>query len=339
MNQAERKILYKEPLNPNQTSTTFLSPIRPRQPLPKHTSLDFAPSREKLFVMGYNTLMCHLKATLQTRSHLLQLPVELVLDILDFLPPHAQLLVNQTCRALRTITHQHLLAGREHEILDSRFHKALYLSDLSHSLPDKWACSECLKLHSIPGRETPQSLLDYHPIGTRDEILRLGLVKTFGFCQCSPKEKQAQLMIKRTRVDDKKWRPLEFHFSRPIAPHDDGRRSETRSDKYPCNKDYPPSHVENSRDDKYLLSFVKAFLKAHIKASQGAMRYVYVYPYLYSLELEWTEQGRKKIMDMAFDKLFSKARDTTMDFVGDGTMCWECYCLSTGRSNVRSGLG
>ncbi|KAL7784784.1 hypothetical protein V8C43DRAFT_317918 [Trichoderma afarasin] len=79
-------------------------------------------------------------------SPILQLPVELLLNILHFLPPYSRLLVYQTCRVLRAIVHQTFVAGRG-VILVTMEHRLIYLTHLARSLPDRWVCAKCCKLH------------------------------------------------------------------------------------------------------------------------------------------------------------------------------------------------
>lgn len=89
-----------------------------------------------------------------TRSYLLRLPLEILLEILNLLPPYCLLVVYQTCRPLRAIIHQNFLSGRG-EMLVTLKDKLRYLTCLARSLPDRWVCAKCCKLHKIFWYDVP----------------------------------------------------------------------------------------------------------------------------------------------------------------------------------------
>lgn len=76
---------------------------------------------------------------------ILQLPVEVLLLIVETLPLFSQVSVSQTCRPLRTIL-AHLRNSASYlprgEFLE-------FLSCLARNMPEKWVCEVCLKLHPV----------------------------------------------------------------------------------------------------------------------------------------------------------------------------------------------
>lgn len=94
------------------------------------------------------------KTSSETDSYILRLPVDILLTILEYLPPHTQLIVYQTCRPLRAIIYHHFLAGKG-DILATLENRLHYLTDLARSMPDQWICAKCCKLHKACQLDTP----------------------------------------------------------------------------------------------------------------------------------------------------------------------------------------
>ncbi|TFB01474.1 hypothetical protein CCMA1212_006401 [Trichoderma ghanense] len=89
-------------------------------------------------------------------SHLLQLPVELVVAIASQVPRPSQILASQSCRALRNILCDSVLQGEDRlpENL-SREEQAEFLLCLSRGRPGEWVCEECMELHPAYMHDTP----------------------------------------------------------------------------------------------------------------------------------------------------------------------------------------
>ncbi|KAL6823968.1 hypothetical protein V8C40DRAFT_279811 [Trichoderma camerunense] len=88
------------------------------------------------------------------------------------IPPN-QLLVYQTCRPLCAIIHRYFLAGKGDilVILNGRLN---YLTHLTRSLPDRWVCSTCFKLHQTYSWDAPASRLLNYPKCGDGEMYVLG---------------------------------------------------------------------------------------------------------------------------------------------------------------------
>ncbi|PTB63041.1 hypothetical protein BBK36DRAFT_1127074 [Trichoderma citrinoviride] len=89
-------------------------------------------------------------------SHLLQLPVELVVAIASQVPRHSQILASQSCRALRNVLCDSLLPGDDRlpENLPRR-EQVEFLLHLSRGSPGEWVCEECMELHQAFMHDTP----------------------------------------------------------------------------------------------------------------------------------------------------------------------------------------
>ncbi|KAL6792540.1 hypothetical protein GGI42DRAFT_364001 [Trichoderma sp. SZMC 28013] len=90
--------------------------------------------------------------TTSRRCAILELPNELLIAILDHLPQHSQMLVSQTCRRIQAVAHKNLPAQNYRP--DTPEGRLLYLSRRARSLPDRWVCTECIKLHRINVSDT-----------------------------------------------------------------------------------------------------------------------------------------------------------------------------------------
>ncbi|KAI0436755.1 hypothetical protein F4803DRAFT_556676 [Xylaria telfairii] len=85
------------------------------------------------------------------QSYFLQLPVELVLLIAEYLTDVDLALLSQTCKSL------HFILGNRRI---SRCDRFLYLVYRSRGLPGEWACESCKTLHPISVDDTPRSFRD-----------------------------------------------------------------------------------------------------------------------------------------------------------------------------------
>ncbi|KAI1398316.1 hypothetical protein F4819DRAFT_502465 [Hypoxylon fuscum] len=88
-------------------------------------------------------------------SLLLQLPLELVYLVAEFLTPVDLALLSQTCRSL-----QAALKGYSNASHLCRTEYLTYLAGLARGLPEKWVCEGCMTLHPIVRFDTPGS--KYH---------------------------------------------------------------------------------------------------------------------------------------------------------------------------------
>lgn len=99
-----------------------------------------------------NRKLCLFRRRAEHTSFLLDLPLEIVQEIFDYLSLPAQILFSQTCTALHNVFfHQCLLSMRSvpHE---QRLHA---LVELGRILPNKSVCFVCTALHKIDINDTP----------------------------------------------------------------------------------------------------------------------------------------------------------------------------------------
>ncbi|KAM4065423.1 hypothetical protein HRG_004257 [Hirsutella rhossiliensis] len=90
----------------------------------------------------------------KTVCALLEVPVEIALLIAKNLPLHGQLLLSQTCRALRIALHHPL--GLDKAKWGSS-QSVEFLSCLARQRPDHWACWRCHCLHRTDHADSPAS--------------------------------------------------------------------------------------------------------------------------------------------------------------------------------------
>lgn len=88
-----------------------------------------------------------------TPSHLLQLPTDLFLLIVDELPLHARYFLSQACRPIRRLVHQDWAKILQGNFLSHEERMEFY-AGLAYLLPGKLACLRCLKLHNVDVLDT-----------------------------------------------------------------------------------------------------------------------------------------------------------------------------------------
>lgn len=87
----------------------------------------------------------HVQKAQNADCPLLQLPVEILLTIVEMLPEHEIMVVLQTCRSLR------FAVGRLRLSVDylTREEAVEFLVSIARELPDRWVCELCMKLHPL----------------------------------------------------------------------------------------------------------------------------------------------------------------------------------------------
>lgn len=241
----------------------------------------------------------------QTHSYILQLPLELLLEIFAFLPPYSQLLVYQTCRPLRAITHQYFLVGRG-EILATPKDRLHYLTHLARSLPDRWVCAKCCKLHRTCSWDTPSSRASYLP--------KCGDGKTYAFeehseskklanREYSPAHRHVELTLKYARLESQK-RTHQKHLQRLLAPHHAASKSPRDigvAEGILAQRSFYPKVV----DGRYLLFTIRTYLGAGATISRQSIKFIEICPHLYSFAGLRLRNGLKLDMDMILYSAFS----------------------------------
>ncbi|EHK26669.1 uncharacterized protein TRIVIDRAFT_50070 [Trichoderma virens Gv29-8] len=217
-----------------------------------------------------------------THSHILQLPVELLLEIFKFLPPYSQLLVYRTCRPLRAIVYKYFLAGRG-EILDTLEYRLLYLTHLARSLPDRWVCAKCCKLHQAYSWDTPSSRAFYLPKcgdGKHWFSEQHSESKSLANHEYSPSHRHVELTLKYARLQSQK-RAHRKHLQRLLAPyHAASQRPGTISvvEGILAQRSFYPKVV----DGRYLLLTVRTYLGVRTTISRQSIKFIEICPHLYA---------------------------------------------------------
>ncbi|KAI1476694.1 hypothetical protein F4774DRAFT_412659 [Daldinia eschscholtzii] len=84
-----------------------------------------------------------------TKSHLLKLPIEIIVNISSYLPQVDQAVFAMICRALR------LALGKPDVRKLSTGQYLRFLIRVARDLPDQWVCEACFKLHPVSLDDTP----------------------------------------------------------------------------------------------------------------------------------------------------------------------------------------
>ncbi|KAM0258715.1 hypothetical protein ACHAQJ_003724 [Trichoderma viride] len=87
-----------------------------------------------------------------TRSALLNMPIELICEISQELSPVDKVLFASTCRPIRNTLGPGQFSSEMSELQEQRFD---YLARMCRDMPDKWVCEECMHCHSIDTADTP----------------------------------------------------------------------------------------------------------------------------------------------------------------------------------------
>jgi hypothetical protein len=87
---------------------------------------------------------------------ILQLPLDILLLITDNLTLHDKFLLSHTCKALRQV----LLRDWDIELSQLSFeHQIGFWVGLAYTLPNRWVCLKCCKLHPINTSDVPAAFM------------------------------------------------------------------------------------------------------------------------------------------------------------------------------------
>ncbi|POR39602.1 Uncharacterized protein TPAR_00211 [Tolypocladium paradoxum] len=131
--------------------------------------------------------------TQKRRCPVLDLPVDLMLGISEYLPLCSQVFLSQTCRLLRqAFSHfRALIHIPDEERLE-------YLVDRVRNLPGRWLCEVCLQLHHAHVSDTPE-----HPGGVTCPLGWQGLrSRGYGLMSFRLDHRHVQLTLKYARMKD-----------------------------------------------------------------------------------------------------------------------------------------
>ncbi|KAL7953133.1 hypothetical protein V8C34DRAFT_318434 [Trichoderma compactum] len=206
--------------------------------------------------------------TTPRRCAILELPNELLMAIMDHLPQHSQMLISQTCRRFQAITHTNLPAQTYRP--DTSEERLLYLSRRARSLPDRWVCTECIKLHRINVSDTPANSL--HALWVFKCRNGLEYYGKYGFRLI---HRHLQLTLKYTRLN--KLEPkYENYLKSLIAPyHTYLRPNDLDINKVKRKYSVYPKVVNG----RYLLHTVWRYYQAKGPISMQSMGYILICPH------------------------------------------------------------
>ncbi|KAL7920687.1 hypothetical protein ACQKWADRAFT_321959 [Trichoderma austrokoningii] len=246
-----------------------------------------------------------------TRCHLLQLPLEILLEVFDLLPPYCLLLVCQTCRPLRAITYQYHLPRRG-EMLITPQDKVRYLTCLARSLPDQWVCVKCCKLHKTDCFDVPSRFI-YHlecekGFERRDSN---SISNRESYAAKMPSHRHVELTLKYARLKSLKWRQQKF-LQAPLKPYHipiEGEFLETLDKNALEQYSFYPKVI----DGRYVHLFTQTYLEARNKISRKFLRRERICHHIHGSEGNFT-----MAVDMAFSaentQLFFSCSSCGTDF-------------------------
>lgn len=245
------------------------------------------------------------RARSKTHSYFLQLPIELLLKIFEYLPPYSQLLVYRTCRPLRTIILQYFLAGKG-DILATREDKVRYLTHLARSMPDRWVCAKCCKLHQTCKWDTPIYRGLYWPPECGDGLPRFDRFsecKPFFNHEYSPSHRHVELTLKYARLERQK-KKHRTHLQRLLEPHHvESRRARDNdvAEGILVRRSFYPKVVNG----RYLLLTVRTYLGVGTTVSRQSIRFLRICPHLVAFAAFHMPSDVQVDLDMIFCRAFS----------------------------------
>jgi hypothetical protein len=150
-------------------------------------------------------------------SPLLQLPVELLLMVLDILRPHEKSILGQTCRSLSDITCGKSVATY-HLPDDEAFD---YLRCISHNNPGKWVCAYCAQLHTVTEAYLREEWWDFFAYKKcmPEQGMQESLVPLWDSNLCSDGYRHVQLSLKYDRLSPNSAECRE-RLMRLLTPYD-----------------------------------------------------------------------------------------------------------------------
>ncbi|EHK25096.1 uncharacterized protein TRIVIDRAFT_31775 [Trichoderma virens Gv29-8] len=241
----------------------------------------------------------------KTRSYILQLPVELLVEIFSFLPPYSQLLIYQTCRPLRAIIHRYFLTGEG--ILVTPNDRLLYLTHLARSLPDRWVCAKCFKLHQTCSWDTPSFRPKYYPKcgdGKNWDLERHDESQIFFNYQYFLAHRHIELTLKYTRLESQK-RIHQKHLKRLLTPYHAPATQRPADIDVAENILSQRSFYPKVVDGRYLLLTVQTYLGIGTTVSRQSIKFIILCPHLCSFTSFRFRNGLKLDLDMILYMGFS----------------------------------
>ncbi|KAK1244043.1 hypothetical protein MKX08_002181 [Trichoderma sp. CBMAI-0020] len=147
------------------------------------------------------------------RSALLDLPIDLLRDISDQLPPADSLVFATTCRAVRNCAGRGQFPADAEENQEQRFE---FLASICRDMPDHWVCEECVRLHRIDTADTPSNSRPTCPLadayGRFNQPLQLAPAAEYELGR-----RHVQLALKYSRLGDSALLPSHRQYLRRLT--------------------------------------------------------------------------------------------------------------------------
>ncbi|KAL7892200.1 hypothetical protein HDV63DRAFT_398793 [Trichoderma sp. SZMC 28014] len=264
-------------------------------------------------------LIRRVRSKTHPQTYILQLPVELLLKILDYLPPYSQLLVYQTCRPLRTLVRQHFLDGKG-DLLATLEDRLRYLTHLARSTPERWVCAKCCKLHQTCKWDTPVYRGAYHlpACGEGMGYVEDSECKRLANDGYAASHRHIELTLKYVRLKSSK-KEHRKHLQRLLAPHHfqtQSPHSISVAEGILAQKSFYPKVV----DGRYLLLTVRTYLGTSTPVSPQSIKSLLICPHQYTFGSFRRRNEMKIYLDTVFYMAFSAPPNTP----------FFCSCLACG---------
>lgn len=176
--------------------------------------------------------------------------------------------------------------------------KLLYLTPLARSLPDRWVCVKCCKLHRINGWDTPSHdrASDLMCQDGMDTAKRYRACKV-GWPAYYPDHRHVELTLKYTRMEDIKRRHQKY-LQRLLAPHHGPIKGFFDVDEGISAQISVYPKVVNGR---YLLLSIFTYVEGQTKVSRQSIRFLEICSHISVYEICNIAYGMKKNFDEAFE--------------------------------------
>ncbi|KAI3330155.1 hypothetical protein F4824DRAFT_515854 [Ustulina deusta] len=210
----------------------------------------------------------------------LQLPLDVIFMIAEFLDPVDLVLFSQTCDSLRVLFQKHSNATRL-----SRTEYLSYLTGRARGKPRKWVCEKCMMLHPIFGFDTPAAINQvstcprrrgtrytrtYYDKKRRDTRLQCGQIRI--------EHRHIQLALKYTRLQEGKYNS---YLQALLSPHHDiNFRCKNNAQLETYYSAYPKVVMGHDGNLRFLLLSTWRYHKGRGNISLDSIGYLSICPHV-----------------------------------------------------------
>ncbi|KAF4973179.1 hypothetical protein FZEAL_9396 [Fusarium zealandicum] len=156
---------------------------------------------------------------------ILQLPIDVVLLITDYLALHDQVTLSETCISFHTVVR--LRCGSA--ALLPKEQRIRYFSAVARSIPDRWACEICAELHPVSFKDAPgiPSSLPCQRTALRPRFHGISI-------KFKLEHRHVQLALKYQRLACISKNDRAIYLSRLLRPYSAMFRTHPDADRHPC---------------------------------------------------------------------------------------------------------